>query len=70
MPMFVSNLYDADAAVLVRYDARANDLRKQSRVVNNNGQEQARFNRRRRLAWLFPDAHPLHQIGANVHVAP
>ena len=46
MPMFVSNLYDADAAVLVRYDARANDLRKQSRVVNNNGQEQARFNRR------------------------
>jgi hypothetical protein len=33
MPMFVSNLYDADAAVLVRHDARANDLRKQSRSL-------------------------------------
>jgi hypothetical protein len=36
----------------------ANDLSKQSRVVNNNGQEQARFNRRRRLAWLFRTHSP------------
>jgi hypothetical protein len=46
MPMFVSNLYDASAAVSCGTTLEANDLRKQSRVVNNNGQEQARFNRR------------------------